>query len=115
MDYWKSGRYFGVTRHDTFLAVAVVQYVPLAASIVVTLPPVYSFGNKLDASKVLDAVQTGIERANNTFHTHYHVTHIQYVEDDPDETFYAEMVFTLIEQLAMGAVLREIEYKYSDV
>jgi len=116
MDYWKSGKYFGVTAHNCFLTVALVEATPVVTPIVTTLPPVSSFGNKQDPAKILLSVQAGIQKANTIFQTQYHATHIQYVEDDePHETFYKEMVFSLIEQIQNGANLREIKYKYADV
>ena len=116
MDYWKSGKYFGVTRHNCFLTVALVEAASVAPPIVTTLPPVSYFGHKQDPAQVLISVQAGIQKANALFQTQYYATHIQYVEDDePHETIYQEMVFSLIEQIHNGANLREIQYKYADM
>ena len=117
MTFGKSGRFYIVTRHNSFLAVELDNSGLADEPVVIPLPAIYNFGNKLNPERVVIEVLKGVDEANQLFRTNYSVREIHYVEDDtPPESFYGDMVKKLIQRLESGENVKHYQhgYKYAD-
>ena len=115
MTFFKSGRFYIVTRHDSFLAIEFAKEGVIREPVVRTLPPINDFGYRLNSAQVLIEVTKGVNQANHKFQKNYVVKEIHYVEDDaPPESLYSDMVRELIQILESDDSLKEINYKYGD-